>query len=209
MTATPGELAGLAQLTHELATIVGVPGVMVRVVDPDGPAAASIDHGVPTVELGAELVGTPAMEAVLAHEIAHLVLPHGESRVPRLLAGLSNGLFVAIVATAALMLVGLLDWRAVLMDWRAVLLVFASLALAVGADLLAAYLLRRCEYEADAHAVLLLDASGRDGRAAMRAALELEQARETPWEARVWWLLSDHPPAEARLRRLQPVEDES
>lgn len=189
------DLAALAELTAELAATVQAPGVVVRVLDQGTRAEAGLNHGVPTVTVGADLLGSPALDAILAHEIAHLALSHGQTPIPRWLVGLSAALRLTAVGVVLAVLAGLAGW------WLC-LVAAGAFALAVTADLARAYLARCREYEADAYAVQLLDQAGRDGRAALRAALRLEEAHETPWGARVGWLRSDHPPAAARLRRL-------
>ncbi|MGW0073232.1 M48 family metalloprotease, partial [Streptosporangium sandarakinum] len=161
---------------------------------------AGLNRGVPTIDLGADLLGTSALEAVVAHEIAHLALPHGKTPGPRWLARLSSTLRAIAVGAVLAVLGGLVGWWLCLAAAGAAVLAFA-------ADLGRAYLMRRNEYEADAYAVRLLDATGRDGRALLRAALELEGIHETRWEVRAGWLRSDHPPATARLRRLHDEID--
>jgi len=206
MTVATGELAGLAQLTHELATCARVGTVMVRVVDAEGNASAYPDRGIPTIEVGGELVDTPALDGVIAHEIAHLALRHPDARLPQLLSRLSFGCFASAGAAALLSLVGTAGgWTL----WISLAIAAAVVAKAV--DLVVAWLERRQEYEADAYAVLLLNAADRPGLACTRAALAVAGEGESRWYQLAGWVLTTHPPAAARLRRLQPqpVEEEA
>jgi len=204
MTATTGELAGLAQLTHELATCARVGAVMVRVVDAEGNALAGRDQGIPTIEVGGELVDTPALDGVIAHEVAHLALRHSDARLPRLLSRLS---FACLATGAVAALLSLFDTASERMLW--ITLAIAAAVAGKALDLVVAWLERRQEYEADAYAVLLLNAADRPGLACTRAALAVAGEEESRWYQLAGWVLTTHPPAAARLRRLQPRGEES
>lgn len=200
MTATTGELAGLAQLTHELAAATRIGNVMVRVVDAEGNAIAGRDRGIPTIEVGGDLVDTPALDGVIAHEVAHLALRHPDARVPKLLGRLSSVCLMAAGAAALLSLVGTAGGRTL---W--ITLAIAAAVAGKALDLTAAWMERRQEYEADAYAVLLLNAADRPGLASTRAALAVAAEEESRWYQRAGWVLTTHPPAARRIQRLAPT----
>lgn len=194
------DLPGLADLAARIASAASAGDVLVVV---EGEGTYGYAHTGPCtparrIGLGRDLLTVPPhMAGVLAHEVAHHALGHLDrpdmwATVQRwalrvAVAALVAGGYLPAVRLAALALAGV-----------AALVCVAALLLDAGRD-------RRDEYEADAHAVQLLDALGHDGRAATAASLRPMES--DPWWYRaVGWLAGTHPTPAARLRRIEAAQ---
>lgn len=185
------DLPGLAELACALRHCAQLPGLLIRISpDMDGNAAAleSRCDRIPRIDLGADLLhegGSVPLYGVLAHEIAHHALGHGRSlpfwRSP------------AWLATAALLSGLVLRLPLAALVFLACLLLVARMAGARRG--------RLEEYDADAHAVRLLDAAGLPGRRLVAAALA-DLVDMPPGFRVIGWLFDGHPSARARRRTL-------
>ncbi|MGC5013143.1 M48 family metalloprotease [Streptosporangium sp. DT93] len=187
----PDVLPGLAELVCALRHCAQLPGLLIRITpDLDGNAEAGQTRcdRIPRVELGADLLRDPdslPLYGVLAHEIAHHALDHGH---PRPLWGDPRWL-----AKAALLIGAILHLP---------LPVLGVLAFAVlGTVLAAARRDRLQEYDADTHAVRLLDAIGLPGRRMVAAALA-DVIEAPPGYRLIGWAFDGHPSPRARRRTL-------
>lgn len=186
---TADELAGLADLAAALRFHAALPGVLITLnpgLGDNAEASVSRCSSTARIDLGPDLLtSSQPLYGVLAHEIAHHALDHGHDTVIQRYR-------VAMAKTA--LLVGL-----------ALRLPFALLVvLAVGvvvAHLVAARRSRLQEYDADAYAVRLLDASGLAGRRIMTAALADLPADPIGYQLG-GWVFGGHPTARARRRTL-------
>ncbi|MET9064247.1 M48 family metalloprotease [Streptosporangium sandarakinum] len=183
-------LAGLAELTSALAQAVYAPAVLVTVdpyLESDAMACSAECDPVPRVIVGADLLPDETrLTGVLAHEIAHHALDHGQGAV----RGWRRGSNLAAGTALAAVAVGLPTWA-----------VLAVGATAVVLRLFTARARRLEEYDADAYSVRLLDAAGLDGRAIVTATLATIP-QESLWYRLVGWIGGSHPTPAARRRRL-------
>ncbi|MER5322875.1 M48 family metalloprotease [Streptosporangium roseum] len=187
----PADLLGLAELMCALRHCAQLPGLLIRITpDLDGNAEAfgrRCDRA-PRIGLGADLLtdsDSLPLYGVLAHEIAHHALDHGR---PRPLW--CNPVWLAKAALLGGLLV------------RLPLPVLAVLVCVVLAAALAGARRERLqEYDADTHAVRLLDAAELPGRRMVAAALA-DLAAEPPGYRLIGWLFDGHPSARARRRNL-------
>lgn len=188
---TPADLPGLAELVCALRHCAQLPGLLIRITpDLDGNAEAvgSRCDRAPRVNLGADLLRGPdslALYGVLAHEIAHHALDHGRTRAfwcnPAWLAkaALLGGLVLRLPLPALAVLV----------------------CVVLAAELADARRERLQEYDADTHAVRLLDAVGLPGRRLVAAALA-DVIDAPPCYRLIGWAFDGHPSARARRRTL-------
>ncbi|MBG0819869.1 M48 family metalloprotease [Planomonospora sp. ID91781] len=187
----PAGLPGLAELVCALRHCAQLPGLLIR-VEPDlggnaGAFGTRCDR-TPRIELGADLLhdaDSLPLYGVLAHEIAHHALGHDAERP----LWQSPAWWSKAALLAALVLEAPLP----------VLLVLAVVALA--AALATARRERLAEYDADAHAVRLLDAAGLPGRRLVAAALA-DLVDGPAWYRLTVALFDSHPSARARRRVL-------
>ncbi|MER6826563.1 M48 family metalloprotease [Streptosporangium sp. NPDC000563] len=188
---TPDDLPGLAELVCALRHCAQLPGLLIRItpdLDGNAEAFASRCDRTPRVGLGADLLQDPdssSLYGVLAHEIAHHALDHDHPRM-----FWRNPVWLAKAA-----LLGGLVLRLPL----PALAVLACVVLA--AALVEARRERLQEYDADAHAVRLLDAVGLPGRRLMAAALA-DLIDAPPGYRLIGWAFDGHPSARARRRTL-------
>ncbi|MDP9864031.1 MULTISPECIES: M48 family metalloprotease [Streptosporangium] len=187
----PTDLPGLAELVCALRHCAQLPGLLIRVTpDLGGNAEAfgSRCDRAPHVDLGADLLADSnslPLYGVLAHEIAHHALDHGDTR---------PFWHSPVWLAKAALLSGLV--------MRLPLLILAVLVCVVlTAALASARRERLQEYDADTHAVRLLDAAGLPGRRLVAAALA-DLADEPPGYRLIGWLFDGHPSARARRRTL-------
>ncbi|MFF4413214.1 M48 family metalloprotease [Streptosporangium sp. NPDC001559] len=183
------ELDGLADLAAALRCHTTRPGLLITLApDLDDNARASVNlcNGVDRIDLGPSLLTSDAqvLYGVLAHEIAHHALDHGDGIIRR---------YRARAAQAAL-----LGGLALNLPTLAVL---ALAVLVIGVHLVDARRSRLQEYDADAHAVRLLDAAGLPGRRIMAAALA-DLPTEPAAHRFGGWVFGWHPTARARRRTL-------
>ncbi|GAA4224245.1 Zn-dependent protease with chaperone function [Streptosporangium album] len=188
---TPDNLPGLAELVCALRHCAQLPGLLIRItLDLDGNAEASASRcdRTPRVGLGADLMQDPdslPLYGVLAHEIAHHALDHDRPR-----AFWCNPVWLAKVA-----LLGGLVLRLPLSALAVLVCVVLAAALAD------ARRERLQEYDADTHAVRLLDGAGLPGRRLVAAALA-DLIDAPPGYRLIGWAFDGHPSARARRRTL-------
>ncbi|MER5419898.1 M48 family metalloprotease [Streptosporangium roseum] len=185
------DLPGLAELMCALRHCAQLPGLLIRVTPDLGDnaeAAGSRCDRTPRVGLGAGLLtdsDSLPLYGVLAHEIAHHALNHGDTR-----PFWRNPVWLAKAALLGGLVV------------RLPLPVLAVLVCVVLAAVLAGARRERLqEYDADTHAVRLLDAAGLPGRRLVSAALA-DLVDEPPGYRLIGWLFDGHPSARARRRNL-------
>ncbi|GGS97706.1 hypothetical protein GCM10010156_64880 [Planobispora rosea] len=193
-------LPGLAHLTRALAGaahLPGTPGVLVT-LDPTlkADAVAGVDActHTPRIILGTDLLhqeNPDQLTMVVAHEIAHHVLDHDAEPGARVWSTLTSALF--LLSLGALFLAA--------PRWIVVAATDAALAVHLIGRLAATRASRRQELAADAHAVRLLDAIGRNGRATLTACLATLPAASR-WHRLIGWMLDSHPSPAMRLRHL-------
>ncbi|MEU1875766.1 M48 family metalloprotease [Streptosporangium sp. NPDC020072] len=186
---TVSELAGLADLAAALRSHATRPGLLITLapdLDRNAEASVSLCDGTARIDVGPALLTSDpqALYGVLAHEIAHHALNHGDGIVRR---------YRARVAQAAL-----LGGLALSLPSLAVL---ALALLVIGVHLADARRSRLEEYDADAHGVRLLEATGLPGRQIMAAALADLPAESTGYRL-AGWVFGQHPTARARRRTL-------
>ncbi|MEV4248737.1 M48 family metalloprotease [Streptosporangium canum] len=187
----PADLLGLAELMCALRHCAQLPGLLIRVTpDLDGNAEAfgSRCDRAPRIGLGADLLtdsDSLPLYGVLAHEIAHHALNHGDTR-----PFWRNPAWLAKAA-----LLGGLIMRLPLPVLAVLVCIVLTAALA------SARRERLQEYDADTHAVRLLDAAGLPGRRMVAAALA-DLADEPPGYRLIGWAFDGHPSARARRRTL-------
>ncbi|GAA2870548.1 hypothetical protein GCM10010517_30780 [Streptosporangium fragile] len=185
------DLPGLVELVCALRHCAQLPGLLIRItpeLDGNAEAAGSRCDRTPRIGLGTDLLRAPEslpLYGVLAHEIAHHALGHGRPRVfwrdpawlakAALLSGVVLRLPVAVLAVL-------------------VCLVLAAALAGARRD-------RLQEYDADAHAVRLLDAAGLPGRRLVTAALA-DLIDAPPGHRVIGWAFDGHPSARARRRVL-------
>ncbi|MFG1755921.1 M48 family metalloprotease [Streptosporangium sandarakinum] len=186
----PDTMPGLAELTSALACAVQAPAVLVT-IDPDlldGALAYGSDcDGVSRVVLGAELLADEMrLRGVLAHEIAHHALRHGQGAV-RWWDGAAN----AALAAALVAIVAGLPLAAIL----------GAAAAAIALRLISGRVQRLEEYDADTYSVRLLEAAGLDGHAIVTATLAAIP-QESRWYRVLGWIAGSHPTPDARRRAI-------
>ncbi|OUC93110.1 M48 family metalloprotease [Streptosporangium minutum] len=187
----PADLPGLAELVCALRHCAQLPGLLIR-VSPDlgnnAEAARSRCDRAPRIALGADLLtdsGSLPLYGVLAHEIAHHALDHGDTRpfwrnpVWLSKAALLGGLVVRLPLPVLAVLV----------------------CVVLAAALAGARRERLQEYDADTHAVRLLEAAGLPGRRLVAAALA-DLVDEPAGYRLIGWVFDGHPSARARRRNL-------
>ncbi|MGV9776601.1 M48 family metalloprotease [Streptosporangium sp. NPDC003464] len=187
----PAALAGLAELMCALRHCTQLPGLLIRIspgLGDNAEAFGSRCDRTPRIDLGTGLLtdaDSLPLYGVLAHEIAHHALDHDRTRPcwhsPAWLAkvALLSGLILRLPLP--------------------ILAVLACIALA--AALAGARRERLQEYDADTHAVRLLDAAGLPGRRLVTAALA-DLADEPLGYRLIGWAFDGHPSARARRRTL-------
>ncbi|MEV4251379.1 M48 family metalloprotease [Streptosporangium canum] len=188
--AASAPLAGVAELTSALACAAHAPAVLVT-IDPeleDGALAyGTACDSVARVGLGADLLPDQArLRGVLAHEIAHHALAHGQGAV-RIW---QRGTYLALGALLAAVVIGAPDWVPV-----------AAAAIAAVLHLITAWCRRREEYAADIYSVRLLEAAGLDGHAIVTTTLDTV-AQESRWYRLAGWIGGSHPTPDARRRNI-------
>ncbi|MBB4913338.1 M48 family metalloprotease [Streptosporangium saharense] len=185
----PDELAGLADLAAALRVHTTRPGLLIT-LDPDldhnARASVNLCDGTDRIDISPDLLtsGPQPLYGVLAHEIAHHALNHGDGIIRRyrarvVQAALLAGLALNLPSLALLGLVGLM----------------------FGVHLADARRSRLEEYDADAYAVRLLDAAGAPGRRIVAAALADLPADPIGYRLG-GWMFGGHPTARARRRTL-------
>lgn len=188
---TSADLPGLAELVCALRHCAQLPGLLIR-ISPDlgdnAEASGSRCDRTPRVDLGADLLRGPdslPLYGVLAHEIAHHALDHDRTR-----AFWCNPSWLARAA-----LLGGVVLRLPLLALAVLVCVVLITALADARQE------RLQEYDADTHAVRLLDAAGLPGRRLVAAALA-DLVDEPPGYQLIGWAFDGHPSARARRRTL-------
>ncbi|MGW4640787.1 M48 family metalloprotease [Sphaerisporangium sp. NPDC004334] len=183
------DLPGLAKLICALRHSARLPGLLVHItpeLEDNAEALAVRCDRTPRIDLGTGLLGEgDALYGVLAHEIAHHALGHGVAapfwRRPSWWA--RAALLAGLIVHLPVLLLGVLG------------------CLVVAVHAAGVRRARLEEFDADFHAVLLLDAAGLPGRRLMAAALA--DLIDLPAGYRlIGWLLDDHPSAKARRRLL-------
>ncbi|MFF4415930.1 M48 family metalloprotease [Streptosporangium sp. NPDC001559] len=183
------ELAGLADLAAALRRHTTRPGLLITLdpnLDHNARASVNLCNGTDRIDISpALLTSAPqVLYGVLAHEIAHHALNHGDGIIRRyrmrvVQAALLAGLALNLPSLALLALIGLM----------------------FGVHLADARRSRLEEYDADAYAVRLLDAAGAPGRRIVAAALADLPAEPIGYRLG-GWVFGQHPTARARRRTL-------
>ncbi|WP_406319135.1 M48 family metallopeptidase [Streptosporangium sp. NBC_01639] len=188
---TPADVADLADLAGALRRAARLPGLLVHITPDLGDNACAVTRKcdpAPLVEIGTDLLAdhrSTVLQGAMAHEIAHHTLKHGYRPVCwRNPAWLAKACFLAgLIAHLPLPVLGVLA-----------VAVFITAAMGARRE-------RLQEYDADAHAVRLLDAAGLPGRRIVAAALA-DLPDEPPAYRLAGWVFSSHPTSRARRRTL-------
>ncbi|MFF0249590.1 M48 family metalloprotease [Streptosporangium sandarakinum] len=185
------ELPGLAELVCALRHCAQLPSLLIRITpDLDGNAEAfgTRCDRTPRIGLGRDLLDEPGslpLYGVLAHEIAHHALGHGTPR-----PFWRNPVWLAKTTLLGALIIHL--------PWACLAFLVCTVLVT---QLAAARRERLQEYDADMHAVRLLDAAGLPGRRLVGAALA--DLVDEPLSYRlIWWAFDGHPSARARRRNL-------